>query len=66
LWRCGVKRERIEGISGSRSLEPWLAGDRQTLGRMAKAGNPLQSSVSWKSVYRELPNVALVASQGRV
>jgi hypothetical protein len=71
--RC--QGERIEGIGGSRSLEPLLAGDRQMRERVAKATNPLQTGrletgglkrMDWKSVSRELPDVALVASRGRV
>jgi hypothetical protein len=57
LWRSGVREAEAKERSGksrkdkearetgqSRTIEPLLAGDRQTQKRVARAHNPLQRS----------------------
>ena len=52
-------------IGGSEAFEPWLGGDRQRAGSVAKARNPLQGGFL-KSVCREVPRAALAAAGVRV
>jgi hypothetical protein len=62
---CPPCSEGIEDTSHSGTFEPWLGGDRQMKKRVAKTHIPCQEG-ALKSVWRELPRVALVAGGSRM